>query len=51
MSGIDGTDIQALWEGLAGLARRIGGWGCYWMVILIPFLGFGALLLYVALVN
>jgi hypothetical protein len=51
MSGIDGTDIQALWEGLAELARRIGGRGCYWMVILFPFFGFGALLLYVAFLD
>jgi hypothetical protein len=48
---IEGTDIQALWEGLAGLARRLGGWGCYWMVVLIRFLGFGALILYVILAD
>lgn len=48
---IEGTDIQAAWEGLAGLARRLGGWGCYWMVILIPFLSFGALILYVILAD
>ncbi|WP_165418701.1 MULTISPECIES: hypothetical protein [Sphingobium] len=31
------TIFETIWDGFAHLARRIGGKGCFWVVILAPF--------------